>query len=181
MLRWPRKRPLLHARDILPLSSEPHSCMPSAGVLVCSQRVGQAAGRDLLQREMHAGIRVSAPRPPAPRGHRHGGAHPAAGRPPRLLATLFTPPGDSGWSCYFVLTPAPANPPTRPLCAPIDNPSEFPSRAPSRRAESLRLSPRASPCLSLQNCVSHSQAASGTSRGCTDVTDCTRGETHSRA
>lgn len=118
MLRWPRKRPLLHARDILPLPSEPRSCMPSAGVLVCSQRGGHAAGRDLLQREMHAGIRVSAPRPPAPRSHRHGGAHPAAGRPPRLLATLFTPPGDSGWSFLFCSDARPCEstntPPLRP-------------------------------------------------------------------
>lgn len=181
MLRWPRKRPLLHARDILPLPSEPRSCMPSAGVLVCSQRVGHAAGRDLLQREMRAGIRVSAPRPrpPAVTG--------TEARTPLQVALhacsrpCLHPPGTAAGRSYFVLTPAPANPPTRPLCAPIDDPSEFPSRAPSRRAESLRLSPRASPCLSLQNCVSDSQAASGTSRGCTDVTDCMRSETHSRA
>lgn len=127
MLRWPRKRPLLHARDILPLSSEPRSCMPSAGVLVCSQRVGHAAGRDLLQREMRAGIRVSAPRPPAVTG--------TEARTPLRVALracsrpCLHPPGTAAGGSYFVLTPAPANPPTRPLCAPIDNPSEFPSCA----------------------------------------------------
>lgn len=150
MLRWPRKRPLLHARDILPLPSEPRSCMPSAGILVCSQRVGHAAGRDLLQREMRAGIRVSAPRPPAPRGHRHGGAHPAAGRPPRLLATLFTPPGDSGWSFLFCSDARPCESTNMPPSAPrsIIHPNFHRARplAVRRACVSRRERPLAFPC-----------------------------------
>lgn len=149
MLRWPRKRPLLHARDILPLPSEPRSCMPSTGVLVCSQRVGHAAGRDLLQREMRAGIRVSAPRPrpPAVTG--------TEARTPLRVALracsrpCLHPPGTAAGRSYFVLTPAPANPPTRPS-APrsMIHPHFHRARPPAvrRACVSRRERPLAFPC-----------------------------------
>lgn len=90
------------------------------------------------------------PPPPAPRGHRHGGAHPAAGRPPRLLATLFTPPGDSGWSFLFCSDARPCESTNMPPSAPrsIIHPHFHRARPPAvrRACVSRRERPLAFPC-----------------------------------